>query len=111
MNRKVMVVVSGLVLVLLVAATSHAGGLFVATAKNFRGALYQGVGPTPGHACEAAVVKCSQDSFVPPSCKVVSVRAECPPPMCPPPMKKPLSKAKVSKTYPAAYYPVGRPLP
>ena len=44
----------------------------MATAKNARGALYQGFGPTPGHASEMAIVKCSQDSFIPPSCKVVN---------------------------------------
>ena len=46
MNRKFIVVVAGLLFVLLVAAWSHAGGVFVATAKNARGALYQGFGPT-----------------------------------------------------------------
>jgi len=107
MNRKVMVLVAGALFVLLLAASSHAT-YFVATAKNARGALYQGVGPTPGHASEAAVVKCSQDSFIPPSCKVVGVRAECPPPMCPPPVRRPISKAKV---YPGPGYPVGRPMP
>lgn len=50
MNRKFIVVAAGLLLVLLMAAWSHAGGMFVATAKNARGALYQGFGPTPGHA-------------------------------------------------------------
>ncbi len=36
MNRKFIVVVAGLMLVLMFAVTSHAGGVFVATAKNFR---------------------------------------------------------------------------
>ncbi len=109
MSKKffVVVVVSGLVMVLLSAAASIASPVFVATAKNFRGALYVGFGPTPGHACEAAVVKCSQDSFIPPSCKVVSVRAECPPP-CPPPRKM-VRKSSV-KAYPPMY-PMGRPMP
>jgi hypothetical protein len=103
MNRKFIVVVAGLLFVLLVAAWSHAGGVFVATAKNARGALYQGFGPTPGHASEMAVVKCSQDSFIPPSCKVVSCRLDCPPPVCLPPMKRPIRKAKLSCTVPAGY--------
>ncbi len=109
MSKKffVVVVVSGLVIVLLSAAASIASPVFVATAKNFRGALYVGFGPTPGHACEAAVVKCSQDSFIPPSCKVVTVRAECPPP-CPPPRKM-VRKSSV-KAY-APVYPMGRPMP
>jgi hypothetical protein len=110
MSKKffVVVVVAGLVMVLLSAAASIASPVFVATAKNFRGALYLGFGPTPGHACEAAVVKCSQDSFAPPSCKVVSVRAECPPP-CPPP-RRAIRKSSVSKVYPTGY-PMGRPMP
>ncbi len=109
MSKKffVVVVVSGLVMVLLSAAASIASPVFVATAKNFRGALYVGFGPTPGHACEAAVVKCSQDSFIPPSCKVVSVRAECPPP-CPPPRK--MVRKSSMKAYPPMY-PMGRPMP
>jgi hypothetical protein len=110
MNRKFIVVVAGLLFVLLVAAWSHAGGVFVATAKNARGALYQGFGPTPGHASEMAVVKCSQDSFIPPSCKVVSCRLDCPPPVCLPPMKRPIRKAKVSRAVPAGYS-WGRPMP
>jgi hypothetical protein len=110
MNRKFIVVVAGLLFVLLVAAWSHAGGVFVATAKNARGALYQGFGPTPGHASEMAVVKCSQDSFIPPSCKVVSCRLDCPPPVCFPPMKRPIRKTKVSRTVPAGYS-WGRPMP
>jgi len=109
MNRKFIVVVAGLLLMLLMAAWSHAG-MFVATAKNARGALYQGFGPTPGHASEMAVVKCTQDSFIPPSCKVVGVRMDCPPPVCLPPMRKPIRKAKVSSTYPAGYS-WGRPMP
>jgi len=108
MNRKVMVLVAGVLFVLMVAASSDAA-VFVATVKNFRGALYQGVGPTPAHASEMAIVKCSRDSFIPPSCKVVGVRMECPPPVCAPPLRKPISKARVSKTYPAGYW--GRPMP
>ncbi len=110
MNRKFVVVIAGLVFMLMLAATCQAGGVFVATAKNIRGALYQGFGPTPGHASEMAVVKCSQDSFIPPSCKVVSVRMECPPPVCAPPMRKPIQKSRMSQTYPAAYS-YGRPMP
>lgn len=109
MNRKVMVLVSGLLFVLLIAASSHAT-YFVATAKNARGALYQGVGPTPAHASEAAIVKCSQDSFIPPSCRVTCVRAECPPPVCAPPMRKPISKTGMSRAYPGPGY-WGRPMP
>jgi len=108
MNRKVLVLVAASLFVLMIAASSHAA-LFVATAKNFRGALYQGVGPTPAHATEAAIIRCSQDSFIPPSCKVVGVRMDCPPPVCAPPMRKPISKARVGKVYPAGYW--GRPMP
>jgi hypothetical protein len=107
MNRKVMVLVAGALFVLMLAASSDAA-VFVATAKNLRGALYQGVGPTPAHASEMAIVKCSQDSFIPPSCKVVLVRMDCPPP-CPPPLRKPISKARMGKVHPAGYY--GRPMP
>lgn len=108
MNRKFVVLVSGVLFVLFLASVCQAGGVFVATAKNLRGALYQGFGPTPGHASEMAIVKCSQDSFVPPSCKVVSVRMDCPPPVCAPPM--PMRKAvRKTNAYPAGY--VGRPMP
>ena len=110
MNRKFIAVGTGLLLMLLMAAWSHAGGMFVATAKNARGALYQGFGPTPGHASEMAIVKCSQDSFIPPSCKVVCVRMDCPPPVCLPPMRQPIRKTKVSRAYPAGYS-WGRPMP
>ena len=108
MRRKLVVVflIAGF-MVMSLAAASEAGGFFVATAKNARGALYTGVGPTPNHACENAVVKCSQDSFIPPSCKVMAVRMECPPPMCAPPRKV---VRKMSKVYPPAY-PMGRPMP
>ena len=75
-----------------------------------RGSVSRILGPTPGHASEMAVVKCSQDSFIPPSCKVVSCRMDCPPPVCLPPMRKPIRKAKVSGTYPASYS-WGRPMP
>jgi hypothetical protein len=108
MNRTVMVLVAGVLFVLMIAASSHAT-YFVATAKNARGALYQGVGPTPVHASEAAIIKCSQDSFVPPSCKVMCVRAECPPPVCAPPMRKPISK--VNRAYSGPGYSWGRPMP
>jgi hypothetical protein len=101
MKRMLIILVAGVLLVLMTAALCHANAIFIATAKNFRGALYQGVGPTPVHASEAAVIKCSQDSFVPPSCRVVSVRMECPPPLCPP--RKVVRKAQVSKVYPAPY--------
>ncbi|MBM4327803.1 MAG: hypothetical protein FJ118_11645 [Deltaproteobacteria bacterium] len=107
MTRKISVVVACAVVTLLLASTVYSAPLFVATAKNFRGALYLGYGPTPTHASEQAVVKCSQDSFIPPSCKVVCVRAECPPP-CPPPkarktakVYKPISSSK----YQAVPYP------
>jgi hypothetical protein len=106
MKRKFVVIIAGVLLVLMVAAVSHAGGVFVATSKNFRGALYQGFGPTPAHASEMAMVKCSQDSFVPPSCRVVSVRMDCPPPVCAPPVHKPIRKVMAN---PAGYY--GRPMP
>jgi hypothetical protein len=107
MRRKFVVVflVAGF-MVMLLAATTQAG-MFVATAKNARGALYLGYGPTPNHACENAIVKCSQDSFIPPSCKVMAVRMECPPPMCAPPRK---IHRKMSKVYPPVY-PMGRPMP
>lgn len=110
MNRKFVALIAGLLFVLMLAAVSHAGGVFVATAKNFRGALYQGFGPTPGHACEMAIVKCSQDSFAPRSCKVVSVRLDCPPPVCAPPapMRKPIKKTQAAG-YPGGYW--GRPMP
>ncbi|MGB6066241.1 MAG: hypothetical protein WBG50_15680 [Desulfomonilaceae bacterium] len=110
MSRKFIVVVGGLLLVLLMAAWSHAGPLFVATAKNARGALYQGFGPSPGCASEMAIVKCSQDSFIPPSCRVVCVRMECPPPVCLPPMHRPIHKTRISKVGPPGYA-WGRPMP
>ena len=84
MKRKTMVVVAGVVFMLMVAAAVHAAPVFVATAKNLRGAIYLGMGPTPYHASEMAISKCSQNSVIPPTCRVLCVRMECPP--APPPM-------------------------
>lgn len=113
MKKKLIVGVAVSLLMLLVGvAASHAAGMFVATVQNFRGAMYQGFGPSPGHACENAMVKCSQDSFIPPSCKVVSVRMECPPPVCvapPPPMPMPMRKQPIQKSHAAPNYPAGYP--
>jgi hypothetical protein len=53
-----------------------AGTIFVATAKNARGALYLGYGPNPQCATEKAIEKCSQDSWIPRTCHVVCVRCE-----------------------------------
>jgi hypothetical protein len=102
MNRVLIVLVVGMAL--LTSSVPSDAGMFVATAKNFRGALYLGVGPTPGHAAEQAVVKCSQDSFIPPTCKVICVRMECPPPVYAPPARKPIQKSRASTGgYPATY--------
>jgi hypothetical protein len=111
MSRKYVVLAAAILAVFMLTAFSYGQGMFVATAKNIRGALYQGVGPTPNHATEMAMVKCSQDSFIPPSCKVVAVRMECPPPVCAPPMaiRKTIQKARV-EAYPMPY-PMGRPMP
>ena len=84
MKRKTMVVVAGVVFMMMVAAAVHAAPVFVATAKNLRGAIYLGMGPTPYHASEIAISKCSQNSVIPCSCKVLCVRMECPP--APPPV-------------------------
>ncbi len=110
MSKKFIVCAAGILAVLLLASFADAQGMFVATTKNMRGALYQGVGPTPGHATEMAMVKCSQDSFVPPSCRVVAVRMDCPPPMCaqPMPMRKPIRKTVAGHH---GAYPIGRPMP
>jgi hypothetical protein len=85
MNRKIGVVVLSVLLLMLVTVASfgYVPPLFVATAKNLRGALYLGYGPTPKHASEQAIVKCSQDSVVPRTCKVMCIRSECPPPPAP----------------------------
>lgn len=98
-----------LVLVLVVGATAHAAPVFVATAKNLRGALYLGYGPTPAHASEIALAKCSQNSFIPPTCRVLCVRMEVPPPLCLPPMPKKSIRKYKPKTYPTAHNPYARP--
>jgi hypothetical protein len=92
MNKKIGVVVLSVLLLMLVAVASfgYVPPMFVATAKNLRGALYLGYGPTPKHASEQAIVKCSQDSVIPRTCKVTCIRSECPPP--PPPCKVPPCK-------------------
>ena len=107
MFRKSVFAMAALALTAAIILPATADAFFVATAKNFRGALYQGVGPTPGHASEMAIVKCSQDSFAPRSCRVVTVRMECPPPVCAP--KKTYKKTSY-KTYQPAPYSVGRPM-
>jgi hypothetical protein len=84
--KRTLLALVGVVIALALTVPSHAG-FFVATAKNLRGALYQGVGPTPQHASEQAIIRCSQDSFIPPSCRVVCVRMEVPPaPLLGPPV-------------------------
>jgi hypothetical protein len=57
-------------------AVCEAGTIFVATAKNIRGALYLGYGPNPQSASEQAMSKCTQNSFFTGSCHVVHVRCE-----------------------------------
>ncbi|MCX5861183.1 MAG: hypothetical protein WCG29_06095 [Desulfomonile sp.] len=108
MNKKSWFLILGIVFVSVTLGSGGANAFFVATAQNFRGALYQGFGPTPGHASEMAIVKCSQDSFAPRSCHVIGVRMECPPPICAPPMRKPMTK--ISGGYPTAPS-WGRPMP
>ncbi len=106
MKKKLIVVLAGCVLLTLMAATAFAGPMFVATAKNLRGAMYLGYGPSPHHASEMAIAKCSQNSVLPPTCRVTCVRMEAPPP-CPPPMKmrKPIRKHKpMTKSYPRHNY-------
>ena len=107
MLRKSILGLMAVALMVVVIAPVTADAFFVATAKNFRGALYQGVGPTPGHASEMAIVKCSQDSFAPRSCRVVGVRMECPPPVCAP--RKSAKKTSYRTSAPAAYS-MGRPM-
>ncbi|MCX5871833.1 MAG: hypothetical protein NTY51_01150 [Deltaproteobacteria bacterium] len=87
MSRKSIFLLVVFILAMTAVLPGNSDALFVATSQNLRGALYQGIGPTPGHASEMAVVKCSQDSFAPRSCRVIAVRMECPPPVCAPPRK------------------------
>ncbi len=104
MKSMIKLVVVCLAVVMLTAATAQAAPMFVATAKNLRGAIYMGYGPTPGHASEQALVSCSQNSFLPPTCKVICVRMEVPP--CPPPMMSKRSVRKIRPhAYPSAYNP------
>ncbi len=90
MNRRILVIIAGVVCVMLMATLANAGLIFVATAKNLRGALYLGAGPTPKHAAEIAIVKCSQDTVIPSTCKVCRMRQEMIP-------DEPLKKTKVRK--------------
>lgn len=107
MNKRVGMVLAVVLLVAMLATAVSAAPLFVATAKNFRGALYLGYGPTPHMASEQALSKCSQDSFIAPSCRVLCVRAECPPP-CPVPSRKFYKpKTRISKTRYYSNAPVG----
>jgi len=110
MNRKYWIFCAGIMAIIMIFGSADANSFFVATAQNFRGALYQGFGPTPSHASEMAIVKCSQDSFAPRSCQVMWVRMECPPPVCAPPMRKPMSKTRISSSYTAGQS-WGRPMP
>lgn len=101
MSRKLSVTVACGVLLALVASTAFAGPLFVATAKNLRGAIYLGHGPSPHIASEQAIAKCSQNSFIPATCKILCVRAECPPPVCAaPPCPPPKVKKRAYKMRP-----------
>lgn len=108
MSRKLTFLLVIFVLALTAMIPGNSDALFVATAQNLRGALYQGIGPTPGHASEMAVVKCSQDSFAPRSCKVITVRMECPPPVCAPPRKSVKKSKYTSAPMPQACAPMPR---
>jgi len=107
MSKKSVLLLAILALAITAVVPESSEALFVATAKNFRGALYQGIGPTPGHATEMAVVKCSQDSFAPRSCRVIAVRMECPPPVCAP--RKIIKKSRYSCAPAPACSPMVRP--
>ncbi len=108
MSKKSILLLAVLAVTVSAMLPSNSEALFVATAQNFRGALYQGIGPTPCHASEMAVVKCSQDSFAPRSCKVISVRMECPPPVCSMP-RKTIRKSRYSCAPGVACAPMARP--
>jgi hypothetical protein len=91
------ILICALLALLLTAVTVAASPMFIATARNLRGALYLGYGPSPHHASETALAKCSQDSVLPFSCKVLEVRMELPPPPPPPPWAvpgRPITKGK-----------------
>ncbi len=93
MSRKLIFLLAVVICVMFVAPAANAGWIFVATAKNVRGALYLGAGPTPSHAAEIAIVKCSQDSFLPASCKICRMRKEIVP------TKGPVKKYRPMKRY------------
>ncbi len=110
MKGKIASVVACLLLGLMLATIVEAAPMFVATAKNFRGAMYMGCGPSPCAATQAAVAKCCQDSFFARSCKVLCVRMEMPPPPPPmPAMYKPIRKAKPQISQPFNPGPLGQP--
>lgn len=92
MSRKLIFLMTLVVCVMFVVPAAEAGWIYVATAKNVRGALYLGAGPTPSHAAEAAIVKCSQESIIPMTCKVCRMRKE---PLTP--------KGKIKKLKPMRY--------
>ncbi len=83
MDRKAGGILACVLLVLLTAISVAASPMFIATARNLRGALFVGYGPSPYHASEMAMAKCSQHSWLPFKCRVLGVRMEYPPP--PPP--------------------------
>lgn len=113
MAKKITVVVAGVLSLMIMTAAAHAAPAFVAMARNLRGALYMGYGPSPYHASEMALAKCTQDSFFPLKCRVVNVRMEVPPPpppwaMMPPPgykgsTKKYRSGTRNSRSSPSKY--------
>ncbi|MFC1834972.1 hypothetical protein ACFL2Q_09580 [Thermodesulfobacteriota bacterium] len=109
MNRQVSVVLASVVLMVMLVSVAQAGPVFVATAKNFRGAMYLGYGPTPQHASEQAIVKCSQNSFIACTCRVVCMRMDAPPVPCGLPIAKVRKRprrakmVKYSRPYPAPY--------
>jgi hypothetical protein len=86
-----------------VAAGAHMiGPIFVAEAQNLRGAVYVGQGPTPHHASEAALCGCKQNSIIPRTCRVISVRMESPPirPPMPPAAFHPYERLSKSHGHP-----------
>lgn len=82
MTKKSLFLMATLAIAITAMIPGNSDALFIATAQNFRGAIYQGIGPSPCDATEMAVARCSQNSFAPRSCRVIAVRMECPPPVC-----------------------------
>ena len=77
------------VILVVISSSAMANQTYVAVAENLRGSTYVGYGPTPSIAADQSLSSCTQNSWLPGTCRVKCIRMEYLPPPCPIPMTRP----------------------